>query len=139
MFKISPLIIVVFTVMMSVVSVSAKEYKAPVIVTYKHSVTVSEMVPGDEVVTTVTFKPLMDFSNLEVRIITEGVQLLEPAERTIIADFKKNEAKEVTIRLRLDSPKGRISLNYFAQLPAEDAFGALKICCYGKETETPQP
>lgn len=132
MSKIYIALVLAITVLFSGSTLSAKEYKAPLIATFKHSAPAVDMVPGDEIETTVTFQPLMDFKSLEVRIIPVGTELVSTADVITLENLTKNTPVEVTFKVRLIAENGRISINYFAKLPYEDAFGALNICCYGK-------
>jgi hypothetical protein len=130
-------VVLLFLVLSTGTMVFAKEYKAPVIVSYSHSSNADELVPGDELVTTVSFKPLVDFKKLDVRIIAEGMELIETPDVTSIDNLQKDQSAEVKIRVRLVAAQGRVSINYFAILPYSDAFGALNICCYGKAKVAP--
>ena len=130
---------VLLIVLALIISIDAycKSYRTPVAVTYEHSKDIGQLVPGDDVETVIRFKPFIDINKMTVKIITSGTELSGTPQDTTFTELKAGQAVELKIRIRLVDKSGSVSLNYFTFLPDEEAFGALKICCYGESGTTP--
>jgi len=89
----------------------------------------ANMKTGDEVTTTIVFLALADTERLEVEVdADDGLEILSTPTETVFTDMKKDETRQLQVKVKLTDPKGS-SLNVSIETVAStrQGFGSMVI------------
>jgi hypothetical protein len=89
----------------------------------------ANMKTGDEVTTTIVFLALADTERLEVEVdADDGLQILSTPTEAVFTDIKKDETRQLQVKVKLTDPKGSsLNVSIGTVASTRQGFGSMVI------------